>query len=144
LEQMKKRCRMWGFSMGDVELEEGDMLKSERVPEMMKKADVVLINNKVFAQTLNEAIRASFLDLKEGAIVVSLATFWDNTKNITERNVNDMSAIFQVTERSYRSGSVSWGNGGGSYYVHQVDREGYRKIQERIESSSSRASRLRR
>jgi H3 lysine-79-specific histone-lysine N-methyltransferase len=51
LEQMKKRCRMWGFSMGDVELEEGDMLKSERVPEMMKKADVVLINNKVFAQT---------------------------------------------------------------------------------------------
>jgi [histone H3]-lysine79 N-trimethyltransferase len=51
LEQMKKRCRMWGFSMGDVELEEGDMLKSEQVPEMMKKADVVLINNKVFAQT---------------------------------------------------------------------------------------------
>jgi [histone H3]-lysine79 N-trimethyltransferase len=51
LEQMKKRCRMWGFSMGDVELEEGDMLKSERVPDMMKKADVVLINNKVCAQT---------------------------------------------------------------------------------------------
>jgi [histone H3]-lysine79 N-trimethyltransferase len=51
LEQMKKRCRMWSFSMGEVELEEGDMLKSERVPEMMKKADVVLINNKVFAQT---------------------------------------------------------------------------------------------
>jgi len=144
LEQMQKRCRMWGFSMGQVELEEEDMLKSERVPEMMKKADVVLINNKVFAQTLNEAIRASFLDLKEGAIVVSLATFWDNTKNITERNVNDMSAIFQVTERPYRSGSVSWGNGGGSYYLHRVDREGYRKIQERIESSSSRASRVRR
>lgn len=51
LEQMKKRCRMWGFSMGEVELEEGDMLKSGRVSELMKKADVVLINNKVFAQT---------------------------------------------------------------------------------------------
>jgi hypothetical protein len=37
--------------MGEVELEEGDMLKSERVSELMKKADVVLINNKVFAQT---------------------------------------------------------------------------------------------
>lgn len=51
LEQVKKRCRMWGFSMGEVELEEGDMLKSERLSELMKKADVVLINNKVFAQT---------------------------------------------------------------------------------------------
>ncbi|KAF7986152.1 hypothetical protein HWV62_38526 [Athelia sp. TMB] len=143
LEQMKKRCRMWGFSMGEVELEEGDMLKSERMTEMMKKADVVLINNKVFAQTLNEAIRASFLDLKEGAIVVSLATFWDTNKNITERNVNDMSAIFQVSQRTYRSGSVSWGNGGGQYYIHRVDREGYRKKQERIESSSARSGRYR-
>jgi len=134
---------MWGFSMGEVELEEGDMLKSERVSELMKKADVVLINNKVFAQTLNEAIRASFLDLKEGAIVVSLATFWDR-KSITERNVNDMSAIFQVTAHPYRSGSVSWGNSGGLYYLHRVDREGYRKIQERIENSSSRSSRPRR
>lgn len=51
LEQMKKRCRMWGFNMGKVELEEGDMLRSERMTEMIKKADVVLINNKVFAQT---------------------------------------------------------------------------------------------
>lgn len=50
LDQMKKRCRMWGFSMGDVELEEGDMLKSGRMAELMKKADVVLINNKVFNQ----------------------------------------------------------------------------------------------
>lgn len=94
---------------------------------------------------VNEAVRASFLDLKEGAIVVSLASFWDK-KDITERNVNDMSAIFQVTARPYRSGSVSWGNGGGCYYLHRVDREGYRKIQERIEnsSSSSRAGRPRR
>lgn len=93
---------------------------------------------------VNEAVRGFFLDLKEGAIVVSLASFWSGSKDITERNVNDMSAIFQVTERPYRSGNVSWGNGGGHYYLHRVDREGYRKIQERIELSSNRASRLRR
>lgn len=48
LEQFKTRCRMWGVRMGDVELEEGDMLKSKRVDELIAKADVVLINNKVF------------------------------------------------------------------------------------------------
>ena len=48
LEQFKTRCRMWGVRMGEVELEEGDMLRSPRVDELIAKADVVLINNKVF------------------------------------------------------------------------------------------------
>lgn len=51
LEQLKIRCRMWGVSMGDVELEEGDMLKSEKVTQLISKADVVLINNKVFLES---------------------------------------------------------------------------------------------
>lgn len=51
LEQLKVRARMWGVSMGEVELEEGDMLKSERVAKLMGEADVVLINNKVFKES---------------------------------------------------------------------------------------------
>src|SRR5262249_31551588 len=51
LEQFKIRCNMWGVSMGEVELEEGDMLKSERVNELIPKADVVLVNNKVFLES---------------------------------------------------------------------------------------------
>lgn len=50
LEQFKIRCRMWGVDMGEVELEEGDMLHSRRVDELMAKADVVLVDNKVFDQ----------------------------------------------------------------------------------------------
>lgn len=50
LEQLKVRARMWGVSMGGVELEEGDMLKSERVARLMSEADVVLVNNKVFKE----------------------------------------------------------------------------------------------
>lgn len=49
--------------------------------------------------------------------------------------IDDISAIFDVTERPYHSGSVSWGSGGGSYYIHRVDREGYAKIRERWENS---------
>lgn len=49
--QFQKRCRMWGVRTGEVELEEGDMLKSKRVSELMGQADVVLVNNKVFQQS---------------------------------------------------------------------------------------------
>ena len=51
LEQLKIRTRMWGVGMGSVEIEEGDMLKSERVARLMGEADVVLINNKVFKES---------------------------------------------------------------------------------------------
>ncbi|KAJ3474613.1 hypothetical protein NLI96_g12364 [Meripilus lineatus] len=123
LEQFKTRCRMWGVRMGDVELEEGDMLKSKRVDELIAKADVVLINNKVFEGALNEAIKPKFLDLKEGAMVVSLQSFVTTGRG-SERNINDISAIFKHYTKEYYSGSVSWGSGGGQYYIHEVDRVG--------------------
>ena len=50
LAQFRTRCRMWGVRMGEVELEEGDMLKSPKVDELVKSADVVLVNNKVFLE----------------------------------------------------------------------------------------------
>ncbi|KAK7064802.1 histone-lysine N-methyltransferase, H3 lysine-79 specific [Favolaschia claudopus] len=141
----KVRCRMWGVRVGDIELEEGDMLKSARVNELIAQADVVLVDNKVFEQSLNEQLRPKFLDLKEGAHVVSLAPFVPSLNaRVTERNVDDISAIFDVTERHYHSGSVSWGNGGGSYYIHRVDRTGYADIRERFESSRGVATRRRR
>ncbi|KAJ8463945.1 hypothetical protein ONZ45_g17402 [Pleurotus djamor] len=71
-EQFKIRCRMWGLNVGEVELEKEDMLKSKKLMEYLPKADVVLVDNKVFEESLNEKIRPMFLDLKEGAIVVSL------------------------------------------------------------------------
>ena len=48
--QMMMRARMWGVRMGDVELEHANMLESARVNELMARADVVLVNNKVFGE----------------------------------------------------------------------------------------------
>lgn len=50
-EQFQSRCRMWGLQMGEVELEEGNMLESRRTDELLKQADVVLVNNKVFKES---------------------------------------------------------------------------------------------
>jgi H3 lysine-79-specific histone-lysine N-methyltransferase len=57
--------------------------------------------------------------------------------------IDDISAIFEVTQKEYHSGSVSWGSGGGSYYLHRVDREGYVKIRQKLERSG-RGTRARR
>ncbi|KAF9073966.1 S-adenosyl-L-methionine-dependent methyltransferase [Rhodocollybia butyracea] len=139
-EQFKIRCRMWGVACGEIELEEGDMLESKRVAELIPQADVVLVDNKVFEEKLNEALRPKFLDLKEGAIVISLKPFVSSLNGlnarVTERNVDDISAIFDVTERPYYPGSVSWGNGGGSYYLHRVDRVGYAEIRQKFENTT--------
>ncbi|KAL1709397.1 histone methylation protein DOT1-domain-containing protein [Schizophyllum commune] len=152
LPQFKARCRMWGVNVGEIELEHGDMLKSKRVDELIPQADVVLVNNKVFDDWLNENLRPKFLDLKEGAIVISLRPFVSSLNaRVTERNVSavtslhvpplmipevdDISTIFDVTERTFASGSVSWADTGGSYYVHRVDRAGYSEIRKRFESS---------
>lgn len=138
VKQIQTRARMWGVRIGEMELEEGDMLKSRRVDELMAKADVVLVDNKVFEESLNEALKPKFLDLKEGAIVISLAPFVSSLHGrVTERNVDDICGIFEATECQYHSGSVSWGNNGGSYYVHRVDREGYSRIKERFEQRQS-------
>jgi H3 lysine-79-specific histone-lysine N-methyltransferase len=48
--QMMMRAGMWGVRMGEVELEHANMLESLRVNELMARADVVLVNNKVFGE----------------------------------------------------------------------------------------------
>lgn len=60
LEEFKTRCRMWGVRAGKVELEEGDMLKSARVDELVKTADVVLVNNKVFLERREHLLSVYF------------------------------------------------------------------------------------
>ena len=48
--QMMLRARMWGVCMGYVELEHANMLENPRMNELMARADVVLVNNKVFGE----------------------------------------------------------------------------------------------
>lgn len=48
---LEVRCRMWGVRLGEIELEEGNMLDSPRVNELVARADVVLVDNKVFEES---------------------------------------------------------------------------------------------
>lgn len=51
VKQFQIRCRMWGVAVGDMELEEGNMLQSSRVNELIPQADVMLVDNKVFEES---------------------------------------------------------------------------------------------
>ena len=76
--------------------------------------------------TVNEAIRPKFLDLKESTLVISLEPFVaGGGRAVTERNVDDISAILDVSVQDYHSMDISSESGTGKFYVHRVDRAGY-------------------
>jgi [histone H3]-lysine79 N-trimethyltransferase len=85
---------------------------------------------------VNEAIRPKFLDLKEDALVISLEPFVvGGGRVVTERNVDDISAILDVSVHDYHSMDVSWASVAGKFYVHRVDRAGYADVRARFEAS---------
>lgn len=115
------RCRMWGLSTGKVSLLDGDFLEDTRVTGILAKADVVLVNNELFSADLNEKLRARFLDLKEGARVVSLKSFVPPGWRLTERTSEDPCGVLAVEKKPYWSGCVSWTSKGGNYYISTKD-----------------------
>lgn len=51
LEKVKMMAGVWKGSMGPVELIQGDILTHPKVPEWIRKADLVLVNNFIFEGT---------------------------------------------------------------------------------------------
>lgn len=108
------RCLLWGIQPGAVQLERGDFRKSTPITDALKRADVVLVNNKAFTSQLNDDLVRMFLDLKSGCKIVSLKSFVADSSY----NINDVgNTILDVEEFTYPEGYVSWTNAGGSYYV---------------------------
>ncbi|TDZ39311.1 Histone-lysine N-methyltransferase, H3 lysine-79 specific [Colletotrichum trifolii] len=110
------RCKMWGLLPGRVNLERGDFTKSTRIHEVLKRADVVLVNNQAFTPQLNGELVNMFLDLKKGCKVVSLKSFVNDQGT---RNENDVASnILEVEHLTYPGGGyVSWTDTGGSYCI---------------------------
>jgi H3 lysine-79-specific histone-lysine N-methyltransferase len=131
-----KRCSMWSVHMAEVELVHGDMLASPRVQQLLQVADVVLVNNKVFGAELNGQIRPMFLELKEGAQVVSLEPFVSHRDSrVTDRNIDDLGSILTVVKKVTEDDEAfSWSGKQGEYWLHTIDREGYKRVLDRFES----------
>jgi H3 lysine-79-specific histone-lysine N-methyltransferase len=117
--EFRARTILWGVQTGRVHLEDGDFTTNTPVLEALKRADVVLVNNKAFTSKLNDHLISIFLDLKPGCKVVSLKSFVSvNSESDNSYNSNDVgSSIFHNEEHWYPEGFVSWTNAGGPYYI---------------------------
>ncbi|EFY95609.1 S-adenosylmethionine-dependent methyltransferase family protein [Metarhizium robertsii] len=116
IKEFEARCMLWGIKPGKAHLERGDFRKNTAIHEALKRADVVLVNNKAFTSQLNDDLVRMFLDLKLGCKIISLRSFVADFKS--SHNINDVgSTILDVEECLYPEGFVSWTNAGGSYCI---------------------------
>ena len=113
----RARCDMWGLRIGEIKLVQGDFTKQPAITDLIPRADVLLVNNEKFQPALNDALLRMFLDLKDGARIVSMKSFAPEGKKVTERNENSVANMLRSQKKYFGSDSVSWTDSGGEYHV---------------------------
>ncbi|OJD11695.1 histone-lysine N-methyltransferase, H3 lysine-79 specific [Emergomyces pasteurianus Ep9510] len=119
--EFEARCLLWGIAPGAIRLIRGSFLTEENIIKTLRRADVVLINNQAFTPQLNNEIINHFLDMKEGCQIVSLKSFVPAGHRIQARNLNSPVNLLSVKQKNYWSGSVSWTDAGGTYFIATKD-----------------------
>lgn len=119
--EFPERARLWGLSAGKVKLLRGDFTQNQEIGDVLKRADVVLVNNQAFTPQLNAQLLSIFLDLKDGSQVVSLKPFVPDGFKMSSRNVGDPVNMFVQRKFEYFSDSVSWGADYGNWYIATKD-----------------------
>ncbi|KAN0062796.1 Nucleosomal histone H3-Lys79 methylase [Thecaphora frezii] len=123
IREARKRWKAWGVKGGPKLVAwKGDFSEHDGVREVLRRADVVLVNNYAFLPKTNEKLSLLFLDLRDGACIVSLKPFVPSDFRVTERTLSSPLAILRTEERRYESGCVSWADGGGRFFIQKVDR----------------------
>lgn len=115
------RTALWGIACGDVRLVRGDFTDLPAITPVLQRADVVLVNNQAFTPGLNEVLISMFLDLKDGAKIVSLKPFVPDGHKIAPRTIGSAVNSFVQKKYEYFSGSVSWTDQSGYYYIAEKD-----------------------
>jgi H3 lysine-79-specific histone-lysine N-methyltransferase len=114
--ELRARARLWNIDLGAIHLLAGDFLETPEIDAVLRRADVVLVNNKVFGEKLNNDLLQKFLDLKDGCKVVSLESFGGGAKQGV-RHEQAIAGLFD--EERYESGtaSVSWAGESVEYFI---------------------------
>lgn len=114
--ELKARSKLWNIALGRIELIQGDFLESPQIDDVLRRADVVLVNNKVFGETLNNLLLQKFLDLKQGCRVVSLESFGGGAKQGV-RNEQSIAGLFDEERFESGTNSVSWAGESVEYFI---------------------------
>ena len=120
-EEFQARCRLWGIRPGPLHLERASFLTHPPITEAIKRADVILINNRAFQADLMEDLKWKLLDIKKGCKIVSLKPFREPDHKIQERHIDDPVNVLQVKKKEYPTRSVSWAGDAGDWYLTWKD-----------------------
>jgi H3 lysine-79-specific histone-lysine N-methyltransferase len=115
--ELRARAKLWNINLGPITLLHGDFLESPQVDDVLRCADVVLVNNKVFPSKLNNQLLDKFLDLQLGCKVVSLASFGGGAGKQGVRNENNIANLFDEERYESGTGSVSWAGESVEYFI---------------------------
>jgi H3 lysine-79-specific histone-lysine N-methyltransferase len=114
--ELQARAKLWNIDLGAIHLLAGDFLDTPAIDAVLRRADVVLVNNKVFGETLNNALLQKFLDLKDGCKVVSLESFGGGAKQGV-RHEQAIAGLFDEERFESGTASVSWVGESVEYYI---------------------------
>ncbi|SCZ89045.1 BZ3500_MvSof-1268-A1-R1_Chr1-1g00915 [Microbotryum saponariae] len=129
--EAETRHKLWGVSAGKMEVIEADFCEHPLVGQVLKRADVILVNNEVFSSLLNQRLSLLFLDLASGTRIVSLKAF-AHSFNLSAHNRHSPLAILdQGQPLTYGRQSVSWKEEGGKYFIGRIDREKVARFDEK-------------
>lgn len=121
-EEIEERVKMYGISVGLVEVRSADFVHNDEIHKQISEADVLLVNNYAFDGKLNSHLLDIFLDLKEGARIISLKSFVPPGHVISQHNIQSPVNLLRVEPKEFPTGSVSWTMASGRYYLSTVDR----------------------
>ncbi|RVD80725.1 uncharacterized protein DFL_008618 [Arthrobotrys flagrans] len=122
--EFKYRTRLWGINTGSVTLKHASFFNCDDIDAAMKRADVLLVNNFAFQAKTNDQLVLKFLDLKDGAKIISLKPFVEAGRVINDRNCGDPLNNFRSeTFEVFGGGNVSWTDSSLKWYLTTVDRE---------------------
>ena len=139
LAEFVPRCKRWSLKPGKATVIHGDFLQSPEIDEVLKRADVVLVNNQAFTPELNGKLTMKFMDLKDGCKIVSLRSFLPENWMMRERNLQDPRNLLTANvKKEYFSESVSWTGVGGNYYMAIKDTKEVDRFVRRLKKAESK------
>ena len=98
------RMKYYNQSVGSIELYKGDIMTHPQVNQLLRRATVVFVNNYVFTSQTNQSLQQHFLDLQDGAIIVSMKNFAPTSElkeRISVRNLNHIESILHARGSCY-------------------------------------------
>ncbi|KAK4052362.1 Nucleosomal histone H3-Lys79 methylase [Microbotryomycetes sp. JL201] len=136
--EAESRFRMWGIKAGSMNVVEADFCEHPQAGEVLKRADVILVNNEVFTSSLNERLSLLFLDLRSGTKIVSLKAFASSFTLSAHNRHSPLAIIRQGPALTYPRNSVSWKSESGTYYIGHIDRSMLEKFDEQEQQRAGR------